>query len=192
MATKTGLYFGTYNPIHIGHLAIANYMVEYAGLDQIWFVVSPQNPFKANTKLLDDHQRLQMARLAVEGDNRFSASDIEFRLPRPSYTINTLTYLRKEYSGHEFQLIMGSDNLALLHQWKDAESILAAHQVLVYPRPGFDVETYRPQPGIRLVNAPLMEISSTFIRTAIAEGKDVRHFLPPNVWQYLKERDFYR
>jgi nicotinate-nucleotide adenylyltransferase len=189
---KVGLYFGTYNPIHNGHLAIAKYMAEHAGLDEIWFVVSPQNPFKTNKKLLDDYQRLEMVSRAIEDDSRFQASKIEFNLPRPSYTVNTLAHLRKEYPTYGFQLIMGSDNLVLLPKWRDAESILASHKVLVYPRPGFNAETFQARPGIQLAHAPLMEISSTDIRAAIAEGKDVSHLMPPKAWQYLKEMNFYR
>jgi nicotinate-nucleotide adenylyltransferase len=189
---KVGLYFGTYNPIHNGHLAIANYMAEHAGLDELWFVVSPQNPFKANKKLLDDYQRLEMVSRAIEGNKRFRASNVEFYQPRPSYTVNTLAHLRKEYPADEFLLIMGSDNLSLLPKWRNAESILASHKILVYPRPGFNVEDFPDQPGIQLVNAPLMEISSTDIRAAIAEGKDVSHLMPPKAWQYLKEMNFYR
>ncbi len=189
---KVGLYFGTYNPIHIGHLAIANYMVEYAGLDQLWFVVSPQSPFKVKKNLLDDYQRLEMVNRAIEGEDRFRSSNIEFRLPRPSYTIDTLTYLKEEYPSNNFHLIMGSDNLVHLHKWKNAELILKDYQVIVYPRPGFKKEDFITQSNIKLVDAPLMEVSSSFIRNAISEGKDIRHFIPLKTYEYLDEMNFYR
>lgn len=189
---KVGLYFGTYNPIHIGHMAIANYMVEFTEIQQLWFVVSPQNPFKNKKHLLDDFQRLELVNRAIENDDRFRACDIEFRLPRPSYTIDTLTYLKEKYPRHEFYLIMGSDNLEHFHKWKNHEMILNHYQLLVYPRPGFQPENIQPHPNIHLVEAPLMEISASFIRESIAAGKNIRFFVPPKAWQYLEELNFYR
>lgn len=189
---KVGLYFGTYNPIHIGHLAIANYLVAYSEIEQLWFVISPQSPFKTKKKLLDNYQRLEMVNRAIENDHRFRASSIEFKLPVPSYTIDTLTYLKEEHPLHEFYLIMGADNLAYIDKWKNAEVILKDYNILVYPRPGFDKETLKSHPHIQFINAPNMEISSSFIRQAIAAGKDVRHFLPPKTWQYLDEMNFYK
>lgn len=189
---KVGLYFGTYNPIHIGHLAIANYMVEYTDIKQLWFVISPQSPFKNKKSLLDNYQRLEMINRAIEDDGRFRASNIEFKLPRPSFTIDTLTYLKEEHPTHEFFLIMGSDNLTYLNKWKNPEMILADYKIIVYPRPGFDQENYQPHPNIQLVHAPLMEISSSFIRKAIADGKDIRHFIPAKAYQYLEEMNFYK
>ncbi len=189
---KVGLYFGTYNPIHIGHLAIANYMVEYADIDQLWFVVSPQSPHKVKKSLLDDYQRLEMVNRAIEGDYRLRASSIEFRLPRPSYTIDTLTYLKEKHPLHDFYLIMGSDNLENLHKWKNAEVILHDYHVIVYPRPGFKKEEIEAKSNIEIVEAPLMQISSSFIRKAISEGKDIRHFLPPKTFEYIDEMNFYK
>lgn len=189
---KVGLYFGTYNPIHIGHLAIANYLVAYSEIEQLWFVISPQSPFKTKKKLLDNYQRLEMVNRAIENDHRFRASSIEFKLPVPSYTIDTLTYLKEEHPLHEFYLIMGADNLVYIDKWKNAEVILKDYNILVYPRPGFDKETLKSHPHIQFINAPNMEISSSFIRQAIAAGKDVRHFLPPKTWQYLDEMNFYK
>lgn len=190
---KIGLYFGSYNPIHIGHLAIANYMVEFTDIDQLWFVVSPQNPFKRKTNLLDDYQRLEMAHRAVEGDDRLRASNIEFNLPKPSYTVETLTYLKEQHPNYQFVILMGSDNLESFHKWKNYETIIENYGVIVYPRPGFDKSKTQFHKNITIVeNAPLMEISSSFIRKAIQGGKDVRHFLPPKSWEYLEEMNFYK
>ncbi|MGQ8338195.1 nicotinate (nicotinamide) nucleotide adenylyltransferase [Sunxiuqinia sp. A32] len=189
---KVGLYFGTYNPIHIGHLAIANYMVEFTDLDQVWFVVSPQSPHKIKSNLLDDYQRLEMVNLAIEEDVRFRASNIEFKLPKPSYTVDTLAYLKEDFPTHEFTLIMGSDNLKYLHKWKNPEVIIENYRILVYPRPDFIKEKYEASNFVKIVDAPLMEISSSFIRKAIKQGKDIRHFIPSKAWKYLDEMNFYK
>jgi len=138
LSLKIGLYFGSYNPIHIGHLAIANYMVEYTDIDQLWFVVSPQNPFKKKANLLDDYHRLELVNRAVENDDRLRASNIEFSLPKPSYTVDTLAYLKDQHSNYHFQILMGSDNLESFHKWKNYETIVENYGVIVYPRPGFD------------------------------------------------------
>jgi nicotinate-nucleotide adenylyltransferase len=189
---KIGLYFGSFNPVHIGHMAIANYMVEYAGIDQLWFVVSPQNPHKRKENLLNDIDRLEMVHLAVDDDFRFRVSDIEFRLPKPSYTIETLTHLSEKYPDHHFSLIMGSDNLESLHKWKNADAILENYGIIVYPRPGFNKGSFVHLPKLIIAEAPLMEISSTYIRDAIKKGKNIRHFLPPKVWAYIDKMGFYR
>lgn len=195
---KTGLYFGSFNPIHIGHLAIAGYMTEYSGLDQIWFVVSPHNPLKKKETLLDDHQRLHMVRLAIGDNDHLKASDIEFKLPVPSYTINTLAYLVEKHKKNEFSLVMGEDNLYTLHKWKNARELIKNHTIYVYPRPG----TARPphilldelisKADIKFVNAPMMEISGTFIRNGVRTKKDMSYFLPPAVWKYIQEMHFYK
>jgi nicotinate-nucleotide adenylyltransferase len=187
----TGLYFGSFNPIHIGHLAIANYMVEFSSLEQLWFVVSPQNPLKEKKSLLKDYHRLEMVRLAVEDDDHFRASDIEFRLPTPSYTIDTLTYLGEKYPGREFQLVMGADGLRTFHNWKNAALIVEKYHRLIYPRPGKNVKQAVDLVNATLMDAPLMEISSSFIRKAIRAGKDVRHFVPAKAYQYMREMHFY-
>jgi nicotinate-nucleotide adenylyltransferase len=187
----TGLYFGSFNPIHIGHLAIANYMVEFSSLEQLWFVVSPQNPLKEKKSLLKDYHRLEMVRLAVEDDDRFRASDIEFRLPTPSYTIDTLTYLGEKYPGNEFQLVMGADGLRTFHKWKNASLIVEKYHRLIYPRPGTDLNQPGDLVNATLMDAPLMEISSSFIRKAIRAGKDVRHLVPAKAYQYMREMHFY-
>ena len=190
---KVGLYFGSYNPIHIGHLAIANYMVEFTDINQLWFVVSPQNPFKRKANLLDDYQRLEMTHRAVEGDDRLRASNIEFNLPKPSYTIDTLTYLKEQHPNFQFLIIMGSDNLENFHKWKNYNRIIENFGVIVYPRPGFDKSKIQLHKNISIAeNAPLMEISSSFIRKAIANGKDIRHFLPQKTWEYMEEMNFYK
>lgn len=190
---KIGLYFGSYNPIHIGHLAIANYMVEYTDIDQLWFVVSPQNPFKKKANLLEDYHRLEMVERAIEGDDRFRASNIEFNLPKPSYTIDTLTYIQERYPNHSFKILMGSDNLKSFPKWKNFEMIIKNYGVIVYPRPGFDKSETKQLRNIEIADkTPMMEISSSFIRQAIKEGKDIRHFMPEKSWKYLDEMNFYK
>lgn len=188
---KTGLYFGSFNPIHIGHLAIANFIIEFSDLEQIWFVVSPQNPLKEKKSLLKDYHRLEMVRLAIEGDDRFQASDIEFRLPTPSFTIDTLTYLSEKHPGREFQLVMGSDGLKTFHKWKNADLITRHYHRLIYPRPGSDMMELSKTPNATIVDAPLMEISSSFIRRAVQSGKDVRHLVPASAYTYMREMHFY-
>lgn len=192
-AMNIGLYFGSFNPIHIGHLAIANYALAYGAIDQLWLVVSPQSPFKQKQSMLDDYQRLELVNRAIEGDDRMKASSIEFRLPKPSYTIDTLTYLQEEFPMHQFSILMGADNLQSFHKWKNYEQILANYSLLVYPRPGIDISNLHfNTDSVQLIDAPLMEISASFIRKAIREAKDIRHFLPPSVWQYIEEMNFYR
>jgi nicotinate-nucleotide adenylyltransferase len=187
-----GLFFGSFNPPHIGHMAIANYLVEFAGLNQLWFVVSPQNPLKEQSSLLKEYDRLELVRQAVEGDLRFRVSDVEFRMPKPSYTINTLTYLKDKFPDHTFTLIIGSDNLENFQQWKDYGTILGNYRIIVYPRPGFSGESVPGHNNIRLIEAPQMEISSTFIRDSIRAGKDVRYFVTAPVWEYMDKMNYYR
>ena len=190
---KVGLYFGSFNPIHIGHMAIANYMVEYTDLDQLWFVVSPQNPLKKKSNLLNDYHRFELVNRAIEDDNRFRASNIEFDLPKPSYTIDTLAYLSDKYPDYQFVILMGSDNLESFHKWKNFKTIVQNYGIIVYPRPGFEQAKVLKHENITIAKeAPLMEISSSFIRNAIKEGKDVRHYLPQNVWEYVDEMNFYK
>jgi nicotinate-nucleotide adenylyltransferase len=186
-----GLYFGSFNPIHMGHLAIANFMVEFTDMEQLWFVISPHNPFKQRKTLLSDHHRLEMVELAISEDHRFRASDIEFRMPTPSYTIDTLARFAEKHPNHRFSIIMGSDGLPYFPKWKNADQIRKNYPRYVYPRPGFPVEESNHE-NIKVVDAPQIEISSSFIRKAIAEGKDIRHFLPPQVWKFLDDMNFYR
>ena len=191
---NVGLFFGTFNPIHIGHLTIANHIAEYSDLDQVWFVVTPHSPFKKKNSLLDDHQRLEMVYQAVKDYPKLRQSDIEFNLTQPNYTINTLVHLEEKYPDHEFALIMGEDNLKSFHKWKNYQLILELHDIYVYPRLSEGkVETqFDEHPKIHHVDSPIMELSSTFIRKSIKEGKNVRPMLPENVWEYLDEMNFYK
>jgi len=191
---KIGLYFGTFNPIHIGHLAIANHMAEYSDLDQIWMVVTPHNPFKKKSSLLDNNHRLEMVFRATESYPRLKPSDIEFKLPQPNYTVNTLVYLQEKHAEYQFNLIMGEDNLKSFHKWKNYEMILENHHIYVYPRisEGITEHQFENHPKIHKVNAPIMEISSTFIRNAIPEGKNIKPLLPKEVWEYIDEMNFYK
>jgi len=191
---KVGLFFGTFNPIHVGHLTIANHIAEYSDLNQVWFVVTPHSPFKKKNSLLDDHQRLEMVYRATKDYPKLRQSDIEFKLPQPNYTVNTLAHLEEKYPDHEFALIMGEDNLKSFHKWKNYLIILEMHDIYVYPRVSEGkVETeFDEHPRIHHVDAPIMELSSTFIRKSIKEGKNVRPMLPENVWEYLDEMNFYK
>jgi nicotinate-nucleotide adenylyltransferase len=188
---KIGLYFGSFNPIHNGHLMIAGYMAEYSDLKEIWFVISPQNPLKEKTTLLTDHHRLALVNVAIENDARFKSCDIEFKLPQPSYTINTLTYLQEKYPQKDFALIMGADNLENIDKWKNYEQILEHYSIYVYPRPGASGGAFKDHPKMNWVNAPNLEISSSFIRSAIRDRKNVSYFLPDMVYKYIQEMHFY-
>ena len=189
---KIGLYFGTYNPIHIGHLIIANHMVNYTDLDEVWFVVSPLNPFKKKKTLLDNYARLELVYRAIKDYDRLRVSDIEFGLPRPSYTINTLVYITEKYPNKDFSLIMGGDNLKSFHKWKNYELILQNHELYVYPRLLSAKSSLDNHEKIHLVDAPIMQISSSFIRNAIKDQRDVRAMIPENVWEYIDEMNYYR
>lgn len=191
---KVGLYFGTFNPIHIGHIIIANHMAEYSDLDQIWLVVTPHNPFKKKSTLLDNHHRLEMVYLATNTYDKLQPSNIEFNLPQPNYTINTLIHLEEKHPNHEFSLIMGEDNLNGFHKWKNHDVILERYHIYVYPRISNEgIKTpYQNHPKIHKVDAPIMEISSTAIRKAIAEQKNCIPLLTDSVWQYIDEMNFYK
>ena len=189
---KVGLFFGSFNPLHIGHMAIAQYIVEFTDLEQVWFVVSPKNPFKEKCSLLDQHHRLMMVRIATEDHPQFQASNIEFNLPQPSYTVDTLTYLKEQYPVHNFALIMGGDNLNSFHKWKNYEHILEEHELYVYPRPESKDCALVSHPKVHLTQAPLIDISASFIRKSIADNKDISYFLPPKVCQYMDEMNFYK
>jgi len=191
---KIGLYFGTFNPIHVGHLIIANHMVEHTDLDQVWMVVTPHNPLKKKNTLLDDYHRLQMAHLATEDFPKIKPSDIEFKLSQPNYTVNTLVHLQEKYSQYEFSLIMGEDNLKSLHKWKNYDAILAHHDIYVYPRISLEPEnaTFKNHSKIHMIDAPVVEISSTFIRDNIKKGKNVQPLLPAKVWEFIDHNNFYK
>jgi nicotinate-nucleotide adenylyltransferase len=201
MSKRIGLYFGTFNPIHVGHLIIANHMVQYADLDELWFVVTPQNPLKQKASILADYHRLALVRIAVDDNLKLKASNIEFDLPKPSYTIHTLTALSEKYPNDQFTIIMGEDNLNTLPKWKNFEQILAYYSILVYPRVESDENlSVRSEgrsdlldhPKITMVDAPLMKISASFIRKAIHSGRDVRYLLTEPVLKYVDEMNFYR
>ncbi len=189
---KTGLFFGSFNPIHIGHLAIANYFVEYTDIEQLWFVISAQNPLKQKKGLLADYHRLALVRQAIEGDHRFRACDIEFKMPQPSYTIDTITYLREQYPDKEFVILMGADGLPTFHKWKNYNEIITHYKRYIYPRPGINVNNLQNIENCEFIKAPIMEISSTFIRDSIRNKKDVRHFLNESVYKYISEMHFYQ
>ena len=190
---KIGLYFGTFNPIHVGHLIIANHLAENSDLDQIWMVVTPHNPHKQKNTLLNDYQRLEMVQLATEDYTKIKASDIEFTLPQPNYTVNTLAHLQDKYPKHEFCLIMGEDNLKSLHKWKNYETILNHYAIYVYPRIVNDGATavYETHKNITKIDAPIVELSATFIRESIKNKKNIAPMLPQKVWQYIDHNLFY-
>lgn len=192
--SKIGLYFGTFNPIHVGHLIIANYMVENSDLDEIWMVVTPHNPFKKKNSLLDNHHRFELVYRATENYLKIKPSDIEFKLPQPNYTIHTLAHISDTNKNNEFCLIMGEDNLKSFHKWKNFEVILENYSIYVYPRISEGkVETqFDKHPKINKVDAPIVEISSTMIRNGIKNGKNIQPMLTKEVWQYIDEMNFYK
>ncbi len=190
---KVGLYFGSFNPIHIGHLAIANYMVEFSDIDELWFVISPQNPEKSKATLLYDYDRYEMVERAIKGFDTMKASTVEFALPKPSYTIVTLTHLSTIYKQYEFCLIMGGDNLCTFKKWRNYQYILDNFKLYVYSRPNYDIPSeFKNHPSVRYFNAPLMEISSSFIRQSIKKNKNIKAFMPQDAWEYLEKMNFYK
>lgn len=184
---KTGIFSGSFNPIHIGHLALGNYLCEYEGLDEIWFMVSPQNPLKTQAELWSDELRFKLVALSISGYSRFQVSDFEFHLPRPSYSVYTLEKLRQTYPEREFYFIIGSDNWARFEHWHQSARIIKETPILIYPRPGFPVKEEELPKTVRLVHSPVLEISSTFIREALHAGKDIRYFLHPKAWEIVKD-----
>jgi nicotinate-nucleotide adenylyltransferase len=186
-----GLYFGSFNPIHNGHLAIANYLLENTTLNEVWFVVSPQSPFKSEDSLLSNDYRYKMVFLAIEDNKRLRACNIEFSLPKPSYTINTLKALHKKYPSKNFELIIGADNLEAFDKWKDYEEIINNYRIYVYPRHGSDGGKFSAHPSVCWIDAPLLDISSTAIRESIGQGKGVRKMLPAKVLEYINKMGFY-
>lgn len=192
---KVGLFFGTFNPIHVGHLILANHFAEFTDLDEVWFIVTPRSPFKLKATLLDNHHRYQLVYEAIKDYPKLKVSDIEFTLPQPNYTIDTLVQLSERYVGdYEFVLLMGEDNLKGLKRWKNYEAILTYYSIYVYPRKSNAIlpDEFKNHPKIRKVEAPLIEISSTFIREQHRAGKNVRPMLPEGVWKYMDEMNFYR
>ncbi|WP_440879942.1 nicotinate (nicotinamide) nucleotide adenylyltransferase [Tenacibaculum sp. C7A-26P2] len=194
MSKNIGLYFGTFNPIHVGHLIIANHMVENSDLDEIWMMVTPHNPFKKKNSLLDNYHRLEMVYLATKDYDKIKPSDFEFKLSQPNYTITTLIQLTEKYPDNKFSLIMGEDNLKSFHRWKNYEAILDDYQVYVYPRisEGVIETRFHNHPKIIRVEAPVVQISSTMIRSGIKEQKSIRPLISDAVWRYIDEMNFYK
>ena len=191
---KIGLYFGTFNPIHVGHLIIANHMVENSDLDEIWMVVTPHNPFKKKSSLLDDHHRLELVYKATEEYTKIKPSNIEFKLPQPNYTAHTLAHISDLYKNKQFCLIMGEDNLKSFHKWKNFETILEHHKIYVYPRisEGKIATQFDGHPKIYKIAAPIVQVSSTMIRNGIKDGKNIKPMLTKEVWSYIDEMNFYK
>ncbi len=191
---KIGLYFGTFNPIHVGHLIIANHVAEYSDLDEVWMVVTPHNPLKKKNTLLDDYHRLEMVHLATENYPKIKPSDFEFKLPQPNYTVNTLVHFGEKFPQHEFSLIMGEDNLRTLPKWKNYEVILENNSIYVYPRISTETENIalKEHHNIHMIDAPVVEISSTFIRNNIKIGKNIQPLLSEKVWNYIDHNLFYK
>jgi nicotinate-nucleotide adenylyltransferase len=186
-----GLYFGSFNPVHTGHLIIASHVVNQTAVQQVWLVVSPQNPFKTSAGLLNEYDRLHLVNLAIDDETRIKASDVEFRLPRPSYTIDTLTYLREKYPQHQFSIIMGSDGFQNLPKWKNAELLMKEYPIIVYKRPGFDItDTWNAQ--VQILDAPMLDISATLIRNNLKEGKSIRYLVPEKVRDEIERNNYYK
>lgn len=192
LPVKIGLFFGSFNPVHTGHLVIANYMATQTDLDRVWLVVSPQNPLKPKKTLARDHDRLHLVRLAVEDNPLLKASDVEFGLPKPSYTIDTLSHLKEKYPEHEFVLIMGGDNIATLDQWKNYQQILDGYHIYVYRRPHIEPGVLASHPHVRMFDVPPLDISATYIRDCLKKGQSVRYLVPDPVWEYLESGNMYR
>ncbi|MGZ3846914.1 MAG: nicotinate (nicotinamide) nucleotide adenylyltransferase [Flavisolibacter sp.] len=188
---KIGLYFGSFNPIHVGHLIIVSHILNQAAVDRIWFVVSPLNPFKESATLLNEYDRLHLVQKAIETDLRLKVTDIEFSLPKPSYTVHTLAYLTEKYPEHTFSIIMGSDGFQNLDKWKNPEIIISNHQIIIYKRPGFEVDN-KLNANITIMNAPLLDISSTHIRDLIKSGKSIKYLVPPEVEEEILASGLYK
>lgn len=188
---KIGLYFGSFNPIHIGHLIVAGYVADHTDVQQVWFVVSPQNPLKPSSVLLNEYHRLHLVHLAIEDDLRLKASEVEFKLPKPSYTIDTLTYLQEKYAHHQFSVIMGSDSFQNLPRWKNFEQLVKNYSFIIYKRPGFEVkETWGA--NATLLDAPLLQLSATQIRNTIQSGKSIRYLVPDKVREEIERNSYYK
>lgn len=196
---RVGLFFGTFNPIHVGHLIIANYVADYTDTEEVWFIVSPHNPLKDKKTLLADHHRLALVRIAIEDNSKLKVSNVEFGMPQPSYTVDTLAYLSEKYPEYHFRLILGQDNLRSLHKWKNIDQIVAEYELLVYPRAfvesemGKEKRQVKEYPGAQIIHleGPVMNISASFIRKAIRSGRDVRYMLTEPVEKYIREMHFY-
>jgi nicotinate-nucleotide adenylyltransferase len=189
---KIGLYFGSFNPIHTGHCIIANFVLANTMLDQVWLIISPQNPLKPSVGLLNEYHRLHLAQLAIEGESRLRVSDIEFRLPRPSYTVDTLSYLQERYPNHAFSVIMGSDSFTNLPNWKNYNYIIKHYPIYVYLRAGYEDVAFYPDSDITILKSPFLEISATLIRNNVKEGKSIRYLVPDKVLEEIIRNGYYR
>ena len=189
---KIGLFFGSFNPVHTGHLIIANFLATQTDLDKVWMVVSPHNPLKPRKGLANDFDRLHLVRLGIGDNPKIEASNIEFNLPKPSYTVDTLAYLKEKYPHYSFSLIMGGDNLATLHLWKNYQYLLENYDIYVYRRPNYDLGELAQHPRIHLCDAPMLDLSATYIRQCIKNGLSVRYLVPDSVWEYLENNFIYR
>lgn len=187
-----GLFFGSFNPVHTGHLVIANYVANHTDLDEVWMVISPHNPLKRKGSLINMYDRLEMVNLALEQAENIRSSTVEFSLPQPSYTIDTLIHLQEKHPEKKFVLIMGSDNLATFNKWKNYEILLRDYLIYVYPRPGFQIDEWKDHPSVIVTETPLMEFSSTFIRHAVKAGKNIRYFVPDSVLKFIESKGLYR
>jgi len=190
--THIGLFFGSFNPVHVGHMIIANYMVEYTAMDELWMVLSPHNPFKSQQSLANDYDRLHLLELAIGEHAKIKASDVEFSLPKPSYTIDTLSYLKEKYPKKRFSLIMGGDNITSFHKWKNYERILAEHDIYVYKRGENNEHQLGATDRIKYAEAPLLNISASYIRSAIKQGKSVQYLVTEEVFNYLNSNNIYK
>ena len=189
---KIGLFFGSFNPVHVGHMIIANFMVEHSDLKEMWMVVTPHNPHKEKKSLAKDRDRLHLVDLAIGDNVNIKASDIEFGLEKPSYTVDTLAFLKEKYPHHTFSLIMGGDNLGTFHKWKNYKTILANHEIYVYRRPGYDLGDLQDHEKVTILEAPLLTISASYIRKQIKEGKSIQYLVPDKVWDYIDGSSMYR
>jgi nicotinate-nucleotide adenylyltransferase len=189
---EIGLFFGSFNPIHVGHMILANHFVQHTSMSQVWLVVSPHNPLKPKASLAKDHDRLHLVELAIGDNALLRASNIEFALPKPSYTIDTLAYLAERHPDKKFSLIMGADNLESIEKWKNYEQLLAQNSIYVYHRPGYTLGKYADHPNVHILDAPLLDISATFIRSLIQEGKSIQYLVPDAVYKYLDGSSMYR
>lgn len=188
---KVGLFFGSFNPVHVGHMIIANWMVQHSDMDQLWMVLSPQNPFKKRNNLAQDYDRLHLLHLAIGDHSLIKASNVEFSLPKPSYTVDTLSYLHEKYPDNQFVLIMGGDNLSSFHKWKNYEQIIAHHDIYVYKRPGSIHDRWDDHPHIHILEAPLLHISASLIRKMISKGQSIQYMVPDAVYAHLQDNPIY-
>jgi len=189
---KIGLYFGSFNPIHVGHLIIANHVINTTEFKKVWFIVSPQNPLKKSNTLLNEYDRLHLVRIAIQDDTNLKTSDVEFKLPKPSYTIDTITYLKEKFKQHEFAIIIGSDSFKNLEKWKNNDQLIRENEIFVYKRPGFDIEGSNKLQIKVLTDTPLLDISSTYIRKLIREGRSIRYLVTDLVKEEIEKSGYYK